>query len=64
MDYCRIDFYDGKYIYVKNDTLDVFGEYRAKYLLKRNQPVQYQRIKRIQTLPPGKKVNKFYFKST
>lgn len=65
MDYCRVDFYRGDYIYCKNDTLTEFGEYRSSYVLRTNgKPLFYQRIKRMKAIPKGKKVNVIYHKST
>lgn len=65
MDYCRVDFYSGNYIYCKNDTLTEFGECRASYVLRTNgKPLYYQRIKRMKAIPKDKKVNVIYHKTT
>ena len=67
-DFCRIDYYNGTYEYLKNDTPiyhktdtgETIIEYRNHTLMENN--YLYQRIKRISKLPEEKKINVLYRK--
>lgn len=55
IDYCRVDYAPGMYEYLTNDTNG-----RASKLLQKC--YYYIRIKRIDKIPDGKKINKIYIR--
>ena len=68
MDYCRVDYKNGFFEFLKNDTPiyhqkdsgEQYIEYRSSHLMKKS--YNYQRIKRIKKLPEGRKINVLYRK--
>lgn len=61
MDYCRVDFANGVYMYLENNV-QTFGEKnRAEYLMKKL--YRYKRIKRMYQIPPNKEINHLYIRT-
>lgn len=62
-DYCRLDYRDKSYIYVKNDKLMVYGNKDVCWLMS-ELPESYSiRSRRLSKLPEGKKVNHWYHRN-
>ena len=58
MTYVRVDWDNGYYEYLPNDTECKRGEYRNSFLL--DHPMQYKRVRFMPSLPPGKKCTIYY----
>lgn len=59
-DYCRLDYRDKSYIYVKNTELIVCGN-KDVYWAMNNLPKSWSiRSRRLTKLPSGKKINQWY----
>lgn len=62
-DYCRLDYRNKSYIYVKNTTLMVCGN-KDVYWVMNWLPRAYSiRARRLSKLPEGKKVNHWYHRN-
>lgn len=62
-DYCRLDYRNKSYIYVKNDKLMVYGNKDVCWLMS-ELPKSYSiRSRRLSKLPDGKKVNQWYYRN-
>lgn len=64
-DYCRLDYRDKSYIYVKNDKLMVYGNKDVYWVMNRlPRAWAYSiRARRLSKLPEGKKVNHWYHRN-
>lgn len=61
--YCRLDYRDKSYIYVKNTTLMVCGN-KDVYWVMDSLPKSWSvRSRRLSKLPNGKKVNQWYHRN-
>lgn len=58
MSYVRVDWDNGDYEYLKNDTDCGDNEFRNSFLL--NNHMHYKRIRFMETLPPGKKCTRYH----
>jgi len=62
-DYCRLDYRDKSYIYVKNDKLMVYGNKDVCWLMSELPELYSIRSRRLSKLPNGKKVNQWYYRN-
>ena len=62
-DYCRLDYRDKSYIYVKNDKLMVCGNKDVYWLMSKLPKLYSIRARRLSKLPEGKKVNHWYHRN-
>jgi len=62
-DYCRLDYKDKSYIYVKNDKLMVYGNKDVCWLMSELPELYSIRSRRLSKLPNGKKVNQWYYRN-
>lgn len=62
-DYCRLDYRDKSYIYVKNTTLMVCGNKDVYWVMNRLPRACSIRARRLSKLPEGKKVNHWYHRN-
>jgi len=60
MTYVRVDWDNGYYEYLPNDTDCGDGEFRNSFLLHNN--YQYKRIRFLPELPKGKHCKKIYYR--
>ena len=61
MTYVRVDWDNGYYEYLPNDTDCGNGEFRNSFLLRNN--YKYKRIRFLPELPKGKRCKKIYCRS-
>lgn len=62
-DYCRLDYRDKSYIYVKNTTLMVCGNKDVYWVMDWLPRAYSIRARRLSELPEGKKVNHWYHRN-
>lgn len=62
-DYCRLDYRDKSYIYVKNDKLMVYGNKDVCWLMSELPESDSIRSRRLSRLPNGKKINQWYYRN-
>lgn len=62
-DYCRLDYRDKSYIYVKNDKLMVYGNKDVCWLMSELPESDSIRSRRLSKLPNEKKVNQWYYRN-
>lgn len=62
-DYCRLDYKDKSYIYVKNTTLMVYGNKDVYWVMDWLPRAYSIRARRLSKLPKGKKVNHWYHRN-